>query len=253
MHAYQMPVDIDQVVSMKGLGQTGFEYADSAGVRGRARHSAPVIYDNCWNLGAYSLGVVKNFEYAVGVTVGAPADPVQTTDTNNNLSVHGKAGYAITPGLQVHVSAAFGAYMSEDVAPYLPAGKSVNDYFQRLLVGSVQWQWQHFETVGEFMWNTFDTPVYSDPLRSTSLWVQGIYKFRPGWYAAVRYDDMRFMEVQTSTGGEPWDQDIYRVETGIGYNVSRELLTKFVIQQTNTGNGWQSENLVPAIQASFAF
>lgn len=253
MSAYQMPVDIDQVVSMKGQGQAGFEYADSSGVRGRQRHSAPVIYDNCWNLGAYSIGVLNNFEYALGVTVGAPADPVQTTDTNENISVHAKMGYAITPGLQVHLSGAIGAYMSNDVAPYLPAGKTVNDYLQRLLIGSVQWQWRYLETVGEFIWNTFDTPVYSDPLHSTSFWVQGVYKFRPGWYVAVRYDDMRFMDVQTSAGVESWDQDIYRVESGIGYNVSRELITKFVIQQTNTGDGWQSENLVPAIQASFAF
>jgi hypothetical protein len=253
VHSYQMPVDIDQVVSEKGNGQLGISYSDINGIRGKAWHSAPVLYDNCWNYGAFSLGTFGRFEYAAGITVGAPADPVQSTDSNQSLAVLARVGSAVTPGLRFHLSGATGAYLADDVTPYLPAGATVNDYMQNLFIVSGQWQWRHFDFMGEFFWNQYETPVYADGLHNTSLYVQGAWKFYPGWYFAARYDEMRFEEVTTSSGTETWDQNVHRVESGIGYHVSRELLTKLVVQTTDVGGGFTSDKTVLAAQLSFAF
>lgn len=252
LHSYQMPVDIDQLVSQKGQGQTGVTYADSNGVRGTQYHAAPILYDNCWNYGVYSLGVVKRLEYAAGITLGAPTDPVQSRDTNEDITLHAKVGYAITPGLRMHLSAATGAYLADAVSPYLP-GTTINDYRQNVFIVSAEWQWRYLAMMGEFFWNEFETPIYSETLRNTSAYLQAVYTFHPGWYVAARYDELRFAEVQTSTGVETWDQNLHRWEAGLGYHVSRELLTKLILQQTDEGEGWTSEYFVTAVQVSFAF
>lgn len=254
LHSRQLPVDIDQLVSARGQGQHGFVYADSTGqVRGKPFHSAPIVYDACWNYGAFTLGSFRRLEWALGVTVGSPSDPVSSTDTNENLSLHGRLGYAITPGLKVYASAAHGAYLSEDVAPYLPADKSVNDYKQTVLVGSASWNWGYFSFMGEAFFNHYTTPIRSDGLSNIALWGQVVWKFRPGWYMAARYDGLHFEEVETSAGPQTWDNNVRRIEAGVGYHISRELLAKAVLQHTDEGNGWANDNLIKAFQLSFSF
>ena len=248
-----MPNDLDDLVASSGQGQRGVVYADGNGLRGTPWPSTPILYDNCWNYGAYSLGVVRNVEYAVGVTLGAPGAPISTTDTNDNLAVHAKVGYAIVPGLKAHASVARGAYLSRDVIPFLPAGKTVNDYQQTLYIGSVAWQWNYLELLGEVFFNKFDTPLRADGLSNRSFYLQGVYAMLPGLDLAMRYDEMRFEEVQVTGGKADWDQDIQRVESGVIYHVSRSMLAKFVVQTTNTGRGWTAENTVPALQISFSF
>jgi hypothetical protein len=253
MHSYQMPLDTDHLVSQKGKGQTGVAYMDGGNVRGKFWHAAPVLYDNCWNYGVFSLGVVGKFEYAAGVTLGAPADPVQSTDSNNDIALHGKIGYAVTPGFRIYLSAATGAYLGDDVTPFLPQGKTINDYRQNLVIASADWQWQHLSVMSEFFYNAFETPLTTDALTNTSFYVQGVYKFKPGWQLAARYDEMRFGDVTTTAGSTTWDQNIHRYEAGVGYHVSRELLTKLVVQHTDEGDGWKSDNFIPALQVSFSF
>ena len=254
MHAWQMPVDLDQLLSQRGRGQFGPVYQDSTGIRGRAYHSMPILYDNCWNYGAYSIGTFWRLEYALGLTVGSPGDPVASTDTNDDLAVHAKIGYAVTPGLRMYASWAQGAYLADAVTPYVPAGKTINDYNQTVWVGSAQYQWRHFFVLTEFFYNHYETPLRDEGLAQTSFYVQGVYTFRPGWYVAARYDELRHEKVQDSSGSTvTWDDNVHRIEAGLGYHVSRELLAKFVLQNTDTGNGWTSDTLLPAIQLSYSF
>jgi len=253
LHPRQMPVDLDQLLEQRGQGQFGVEYYDSTGVRGSFFHSMPILYDNCWNYGLYSLGTVKNMEYAVGVTVGAPGAPIQSTDTNDNLALHAKIGYAVTPGFKLYVSGAQGAYLSRDVVPYLPAGASINDFMQTLFVVSMDWQWRYISTMGEVFFNHFETPIRSEGLRNQSFYLQTAYKFLPGWYVAGRYDEIRHEEVDSNGSTLTWDYDVKRVEAGLGYHFSREMLGKLVVQGTNQGIGFRDDTIITAIQLSYAF
>ena len=79
------------------------------------------------------------------------------------------------------------------------------------------------------------------------------WDFAVGWYAAVRYDTMRFEEVESSGGVVPWDTDLQRIEGGIGYHLSRELLVKAVLQATDAGDGFGSDTLSPMLQAVASF
>jgi hypothetical protein len=250
---HQMPVDMDQLLTMRGRGQFGTVYEDSTGIRGQRYSNNTILYDNCWNYGLYTLGTLGNFEFATGITYGTTGAPVQALDVNENLGLHAKLGYAITAGLSAWVSVARGAYLSRNVSQYLPEGNTVNDYFQDLVALSVDWRWRNVATLGEFFYNHFDTPLRAGGLSNTSFYVQSVYTLTAGWDLAARYDEMRFEEVTGSAGAMAWDQNVQRIEGGVVYHASRNLILKGVLQATAEDGEWSSDYLIPAIQASMSF
>lgn len=138
-------------------------------------------------------------------------------------------------------------------SPYLPAGAAVEDYAQTVWAGSLRWGWRHLEVNTELFFNRFETPIYEPGLDPRSYYLEAIYMFLPGWYAAGRYDAMRFDEVPSAAGAVTWDQNLERVELGVGYRISRELRAKAVGQLTDSGSGWDVKRLLPAVQLAFRF
>ncbi len=253
MSAFSVPMNLDQLLSMRGNGQTGVAYTDSAGaVRGKRYSASPVLYDNCWNYGVYALGTLGKVEFAGGVTLGSASASVQGADTNENLAIHGKVGYAFTPGLKVWLSAQRGAYFDRVVSPYLPAGTTANDYYQNLVGVSADWKIWKLWFMGELWGNHWDTPVRENGLDNQTYYAQLVYSFMAGFDASVRYDAMRFNKVTNGAGQDvTWDAPVDRWETGVGYHVSRELIVKGVAQFTRVDNTqW---DLIPAVQASVSF
>jgi predicted porin len=56
------------------------------------------------------------------------------------------------------------------------------------------------------------------------------YKLRPGLYAAARIGRLVFGSVEGSSGTTGWDADVTRLETGLGYSFTRNVLVKTVYQ-----------------------
>jgi hypothetical protein len=248
-----MPADLAALVAQRGGGQAGVFYADADGPRGTAWSSAPMLYDNCWDQGLFVLGKQGKVEYSLGTTVGAPSSPVKGTDTNDNLAIHAKLGFAVGDWMKTRVSYAAGAYLWDDVAPYLPAGKSVNDYYQRLWVLSTELSRDRYLLHAEFFANHYETPLRADGLGNRSFYLEGCAKLWPGSYVTVRYEELSFEEVQSGGENLSWDQNVRRIEAGAGYNVSRELRLKAVVQMYDLGSGFASETAYPAVQASLKF
>lgn len=139
------------------------------------------------------------------------------------------------------------------VAPSLPAGGRIEDYAQTVWAGSVQWGWRHLNVNSELFLNHYETPLAASGLSSRSYDLEAVYTFLPGWYAAGRFDTMRYSEVTTSAGSTTWDENLTRFEMGVGYQVSRELRAKAVAQLTDSGSGWDVHRMLPAVQMSFRF
>ena len=248
-----MPTDLDQLLSQKGLGQSGVYYADVNGPRGTPYATSTILYDNCWNYGMHVLGKQGRFDGALGLTLGAPASPVTAQDTNDELSLHAKLGYSPVSGVAFHLSYAQGAYLWRDVEAYLPAGTSVNDYQQRLWIASAEAGFGRYLLHGESFWNHYETPLREDGLASFAFYVEGQAKAWAGSYFALRYDEMSFEDVEGSAGTQSWDQNVRRIEFGAGYSISRDLKLKAVVQSFDLGNGFDAENRIPMIQTSLRF
>ncbi len=241
----QMPADLDDLLAQRGRGQR------DVGGPGGYEPALPILYDNCWDYGAYVIGSGTRYDYAIGATVGAPSAPVTGADTNGRPSLHARFGFAPTTGLRLHGSVARGPYLDDVVAPLLPAGKRARDYAQQLWIASLQWDYAYLSVKAEGFWNHWETPLRADGLANTSYYAMATYKFYPGWYGAVRYDTLRFEEVDSVDGSVNWDDNIQRVEVGVGYRMTRELLVKAVGQVTDAGGGW--DHVLPAMQLAYWF
>lgn len=212
---------------------------------------ANLLYENCWNDGAGIVGVENGVEYAFLVTRGAPANPEFGASANDELALNARLGYAPVPELELRVSWGRGAYLTDDAT--VPAGESVNGYKQDIVGASVKATRGYLVFHGEYWWNRFDTPLREDGLSAWSAWGELDWRFTPGWYAALRYDTLRFEEVQGSTSSGPWDSDIDRIEGGVGYHFSRDFTVKAVVQATDVGDGYGEETLLPMLQAVIGF
>jgi len=248
-----MPNDLDDLLAHRGQGQAGISYSDGNGLRGTRYASAPILYQNCWNHGLYLLGRQGRFDGSLGVTMGAPSSPVTGTDSNDEISLHARAGFAPIEGASVHLGYAQGAYLWNDVADYMPAGKTVNDYMQRLWIVSGEAGWDRYLFHGELVFNSYETPLREDGLSNVGYYLDGQIKLWPGTYLAARWDEIRFEEVEGTAGTMTWDQNVKRIEAGFGYGVSRDLKLKFVVQSFDLGDGFKRETSVPMIQSSLRF
>lgn len=249
----QMPVDLDDLVSRRGNGQYGNVYEDTGGVRGAPGPGMLMLYDNCWNDGVAVLGIARGIEYQFAATTGSAGAPINGVDDNDDITLNARVGWAPMPEVVLRLSWARGAYLNRVVQPFLPAGKTVNDYFQQLWMASVEVSRGRWVLNAEGVLNHLDTPLRDDGLHSWSAYADVAWKFAVGWTGAVRFDTLRYGEVEAGGGETPWDQDVSRWEVGVSYDVSRDFILKAVVQTTDLGDGFGDETTIPALQAVVRF
>ena len=88
-------------------------------------------------------------------------------------------------------------------------------------------------------------------MNASSFFVEGTYKIRPGLFTAARIDTLRFGRVTSATQTRTWDAPITRLETGIGYYIQRNLLTKATYQYNRRDGGAVRRRSLVAIQIQF--
>ena len=126
---------------------------------------------------------------------------------------------------------------NEEVASSLPAGKTPEDYVQEAIGFDMTFEMRHLKLIGEAVFNKWQTPYIVDAQNNpTDLslfgwYVEGQYAFLPGFYIAARFDQLKFDKIPNSTGQAlTWDDDIWRLEGGIGYQFWEGVLGKLIIQ-----------------------
>src|SRR5262249_53473736 len=149
----------------------------------------------------------------------------------------GRVGLVPSPALRIGVSAAYGPYLQDRLDPKLPVGKRATDYHQRLGMTDLEVLAGHLEVRGEGVWNTWETPTVGD-LDVTGGYAEAKYAFSFGGYVAGRFDLLRFGKIKDSSGAErPWDADVTRFETGVGYRFNRGTIAKLVYQHNELDYG----------------
>lgn len=234
---YAVPPDADALLGAAGTGQYGVNYFGFEMGRGM-----PLVDDSYWDVGATLAGSVRPLEYAVGMVAGTPGWGSTAQDENSGKSVLARLGFAPLPALRVGVSGAYGPYLNDSENPDLPAGRSATDYHQILAMADLELLLGHFELRMEGADNTWESPFIGD-LGARSGYAELKYAFGFGGFVAGRYDALRFSEITDSGGNSrPWDHDVTRVETGVGYRFDRAAVAKLVFQQTR----YDREGLTPS-------
>ena len=107
--------------------------------------------------------------------------------------------------------------------------------------------------ISTFHLPAFAAPRIESPLRALSGSLEGRYKIRPGLYAAARLDRLSFNEILGSSGMRTWEAPVWRVETGIGYSLQRNLLLKVAYQHNNRDGGRVPVVSLGALQVVYWF
>jgi hypothetical protein len=227
---YDLPPNADALLSSAGLGQFGANYEGYAMGKGM-----PIVDDSYWDVGFTVLGSARPLEYAIGMVAGTPGWGSTSQDENSGKSVLGRVGVAPLPGLRLGASASYGPYLSNVVRVDLPPGTNINQYNQQLVMADAELLVGHAELRAEAADNLWQSPTVGD-LRVQSAYGELKYLLSFGAFLAGRLDALRFGDITDSTGARrPWDHDVTRGETGVGYRFNHDTVAKFVYQRTLIG------------------
>jgi hypothetical protein len=221
-----IPLTTDDLLAAAGAGATGPDYGSGVGSAGM-----PIVDDFGWDVGLVAQGSVRPIEFAFGATQSAPGWASPGEDANHGYTALGRLGFAPVPELRVGVSGARGAYLPKFFGPYLPAGKSEQDYPQQLVMADLEVQRGALEFRAEAANNEWKTP-YTGTLGVQSGYAEARWTFNAGWWLASRAETERFSKVTGTAGTRTWDENVDRFENGIGYRISRNVLAKAVWQHS---------------------
>src|SRR5262249_34830622 len=136
------------------------------------------------------------------------------------------------PGLRVGVSGADGTWMPAWYHPLLPFGKDLRDYRETTLMVDAEIERGAFELRGEGVNRRWET-ILTGNLDVQCGYAEARWSFTNGGWLAGRIEAMRFGDVTTSAAvTRPWDDDVDRWETVLGYRVTRDVHAKLGFQRT---------------------
>ena len=228
---YTLPPSADALVALAGTGEFATEYGSTYGF------GMTLVDDSYWDFGVTVSGSRRPLEYAVSVTAGTPGWGSTSEDENSGKSVLGRIGLAPLPWLRLGVSGAYGPYLVQELNSQLPAGKSVEDYHQKLAMADLELASGHLELRGEGAHGVWESPIVGN-LPVTSGYAQLKYSLSCGAFLAGRCDAMRFGDITDAAGlRHSWDSNVLRYEAGAGYRFNRDVVAKIVHQRTRIDPG----------------
>lgn len=250
----QLPANNDDLLIHRGQGNASVFTGFSGGGSNELIHGLPIIYDVCWDTGMRAFGSFWRFEYSLALTQGSLSDPrITGKDNNDGKQIISRLSFIPTTGLIVGSSYARGAYLNAAVSSALPTGKTPEDYVQQALGFDLSFEIRHFKLISEAVLNTWEVPNITEQELSVLGWyIEGQYTLLPGFYVAGRFDQIKFEKIQNSAGQSlPWDDDIWRVEAGFGYQFWEGILGKLIVQDIHKKRA--SRTTFGAAQLSLSF
>ena len=190
----------------------------------------PIFY-----LGVYRPGVelfatvLEKIDLHAGVYNSSPSNPYMAYSASD-FNYSARIGIRPVMGLNMGLSYNYGPFMGQDEYSYV----DVSGAIQSLYDVDVSYERGYFSFFGQAVLNTWEHPTLPDDLGVFSYYLEGKYKFAPHAFAAVRYGHSMFSEFEIHEQSLPWDDNIQRIEVGLGYYLERETLAKIVYQHNRT-------------------
>ena len=200
-------------------------------MRRSERGYMPVGYDACWEIGWELFGELGQLEYSLALTEGTLSNPTESSNFGRQVII--KAGLNPMSGLRFGGSVARGPYLSATAAD--GDHPRVEDYDATVAGVYAEYKSGFLQLHSEAVQATYESP-YITGNEQLSIWsgyLEGRYDILPVLHLAARYDRFLYSEltVDATTGDtEPWGNPVDRIEAGLGYRISREMMLKFVYQ-----------------------
>lgn len=219
----------------------------------RTNYGLPPLYDNCWNSGAEVYTTVGDFDLSLGLLTGSV-----TSMTRNQLKdmpqATGRVAWSRSPGLRLGASTFYGPYLyPRDGGPNFGPGESEEDFMNSGVMADLYWGSRWVDVNAEAIACRWEYPGIPD-LGIASGYIEAMYKVRPRWFLAGRYDVYRPNEVEDSSGNDVrWDDAVNKIEYGIGYKPRPRTTIKLVAQHTRFDEVGKYDADLYATQISAAF
>ncbi len=222
-----LPRSADSLLAQRGSGWSPqyAGYGDGAGV--------PVASAARWDTGIEAHYAEGPLALAVAVTQGTLSDP-RFEDRNRGKQVSARAEWSAAPGLEFGVSAAQGEFL--DASLPLPAGR----FEQRAFGVDAEFARGRFVGRAEAIYSEWDLPRYGGidrPLGARGFYVEGRWRFAPGWHVAGRLVQLDCGDVAGSGGLTSWEAPVRRLEAGIGWVPRHHVLLKLAYQRNHRDAG----------------
>ena len=227
-----LPANADDLLRMRGRGWlSNFPVGNIAPAPG-----LPMINTSRWDTGVQAHGVNGMFEWTGAVTVGSLSHP-RVRDNNGGKQLVGRVVTRPSPAFAVAVSASRGSWLDRSLE-----AQAATRPVQTAVGGDAEFSAGRILIRGEVIRSSWtipemSAPLVNRPLVATSMLLEGRYKIAPGAYLAARGDRLDFSRITGSRGLAPWDADLWRVELGGGYSITRNVLAKGAWQRNHRDGG----------------
>ena len=194
-----------------------------------------------WDTGVQAHGINGKFEWTGSLSTGSLSDP-RFRDNNSGRHLAGRVVARPAPALAFGVSASRGAWLNRNIDAAV-AGTDAGDRSRQLAFGAdAEFSAGRILVRGEAIRSTWSLPEITmlqltEALLATSMLVEARYKIAPGLYAAVRGDRMDFNWIAGSQGPGTWEARTWRIETGVGYSLTRNIQVKGSWQKNDRNGG----------------
>ncbi len=224
-----VPGDADDLLRMRGRGWLS-RFPVGHPVDGPG---LPIVNTARWDTGVQVHGVAGLVEWTGSVSAGSLSDP-RFRDNNTGRQFAGRAALRPAASMVFGVSASRGPWLNQSLEDDI-AGFDSSGSQQVAFGGDAEFSSGPFLVRGEVIRSTWHMPAagsqqLGEPLIAVSSLIEGRYKIGPGLYVAARGDRLDFSKIAGSAGLEHWEAQTWRVETGVGYSITRNIIV--------TG-GWQ--------------
>ncbi len=247
-----LPAGPDDLLRMRGRGWlSNFPVGNAAPGPG-----LPLVNTARWDTGVQAHGVAGVLEMTGSITTGSLSDPL-FHDNNLGRQLAGRIVARPTAAMAFGASASRGAWLDRSLDTTIGEDATKN-LDQIAFGGDAEYSAGPFLVRGEVIRMTWAMPSFgalqlTEPLAAISSLIEGRYKVAPGLYVAMRGDRLDFSRITGSAGVTEWEAQTWRVETGIGYSLTRSIIFKGVWQVNGRDGGRVRKDSLGAVQVLYWF
>ena len=217
----------------------------------------PMVNTSRWDTGVQAHGITGMVEWTGSVTTGSLSDP-RFRDNNTGRQFAGRAVVRPAAAFVLGASASRGAWLNREMDDELTGANPGDRSHQIAFGGDVEFSSGPVLVRTEVIRSTWRLPSLATldvdaPLVARSLLLEGRYKVAPGFYVAVRGDRLDFSDITSNRNLIAWDARTWRVEAGVGYSVTRNIVLKGSWQRNNRDGGRVRADTLMAGQVLYWF
>lgn len=182
----------------------------------------PVIWGPSYATGISASGRISQFEYAAEIknaSLSSRPEVWHATEQDfSNPTFNGRVGFRPNQMWNFGLSISDGAYLRDEAQPFLPAGRDLGVYREKLLGQDISFAWHHLQVWAEFYEARFDVPRVGDA--DTFAWyVEAKYKFAPQLFGALRWNQQFFDKIDSPIpdSGFRLGEDMWRADAALAW------------------------------------